>query len=161
MGLSRWSKENRSQLHQWQLWLSLERGADGQQHLLSESQRKLCCDAKQDTQVTISEFQRSVAAALVTRRGRGGRPLSLPAARRPGRAQTQWADALKRRLLAAVGWRVISVPFYEWDGFARDSKRQTYLERASPVVFWCTCVSRPVGARQSRAREPCSCMKSF
>ena len=25
---------------------------------------------------------------------------------------------LKRRLLRAAGWRVISVPFYEWDGFA-------------------------------------------
>ena len=61
---STWSVENRVQLHQWQLWLSLERGADGQQHLLSESQRKLCCDAMQDTQVTISEFQRSIAAAL-------------------------------------------------------------------------------------------------
>ena len=41
----------RSQLHQWQLWLFLERGTDacGQQHLLSDSlsdsQRQLCCDA--------------------------------------------------------------------------------------------------------------------
>ena len=116
---SRWSEEDRSQLHQWQLWLSLERGADAQQHLLSVSQRKLCCDAMQGTLVTISRLQRSVAialaavphgfeeehleprtgysldlalAALFTRRGRGGRPLSLPAARRPGRAQTQWAN---------------------------------------------------------------------
>ena len=37
---------------------------------------------------------------------------------------------LKRRLLAAAGWRVISVPFYEWDGFATAKERQTYLERA-------------------------------
>ena len=53
-------------LHQWQLWLSLERGADGQQHLLSESQRQLCCDAMQGTLVTTSRLQRSVADSLAT-----------------------------------------------------------------------------------------------
>ena len=37
---------------------------------------------------------------------------------------------LKRRLLAAAGWRVISVPFYEWDGFATAKERQTYLQGA-------------------------------
>ena len=37
---------------------------------------------------------------------------------------------LKRRLLAAAGWRVISVPFYEWDGVATANGQQTYLERA-------------------------------
>ncbi|EOD20757.1 hypothetical protein EMIHUDRAFT_255423, partial [Emiliania huxleyi CCMP1516] len=37
---------------------------------------------------------------------------------------------LKRRLLAAAGWRVISVPFYEWDGLATASERQAYLQRA-------------------------------
>ena len=35
---------------------------------------------------------------------------------------------LKRRLLAAAGWRVTSVPFYEWDGFATANERQTYLQ---------------------------------
>ncbi|EOD08830.1 hypothetical protein EMIHUDRAFT_311953 [Emiliania huxleyi CCMP1516] len=34
---------------------------------------------------------------------------------------------LKRRLLAAADWRVISVPFYEWNGFATANERQTYL----------------------------------
>ena len=37
---------------------------------------------------------------------------------------------LKRRLLAAAGWRVISVPFYEWGRFTTANDRQTYLERA-------------------------------
>ena len=37
---------------------------------------------------------------------------------------------LKRRLLAAAIWRVISVPFYEWNGFATANGQQTYLERA-------------------------------
>ena len=36
---------------------------------------------------------------------------------------------LKRRLLAAAGWRVISVPFYEWDGLIAN-ERQAYLVRA-------------------------------
>jgi len=36
---------------------------------------------------------------------------------------------LKRRLLAAAGWSVISVPFYEWYGLIAD-ERQAYLERA-------------------------------
>ena len=36
---------------------------------------------------------------------------------------------LKRRLLAAAGWRVISVPFFEWDGLRSASERQAYLER--------------------------------
>ena len=61
---SRWSEEGRVQLHQWQLWLSLERGADGQQHLLSESQRKLCRDAMVATIARPSGLQRSVADAL-------------------------------------------------------------------------------------------------
>ena len=37
---------------------------------------------------------------------------------------------LKRRLLAAAGWRVISVPFYRWNGFATAKERQTYLQGA-------------------------------
>jgi len=156
---SRWSEE-RSQLHQWQLWLSLERGADGQQHLLSESQRKLCCDAMQDTQVTISEFQRSVAVALAALspvaavqhgfeeeylepRTGYSLDLALPSTRVAievdgpshfllpdgrGARKPNGPTLLKRRLLAAAGWRVISVPFYEWNGFATAKERQTYLQ---------------------------------
>jgi len=153
---SRWSEEDRRQLHQWQLWLSLERGVDGQQHLLSESQRKLCCDAMQGTDVTISRFQRSVAVALAAvhsgfekehlePRTGYSLDLALPSSRvaievdgpshfllTDGRGvrKPNGPTLLKRRLLAAAGWRVISVPFYEWDGFARASERQTYLERA-------------------------------
>ena len=36
---------------------------------------------------------------------------------------------LKRRLLVAAGWRVISVPFYEWDGLTIN-EQQAYLEKA-------------------------------
>ncbi len=151
-----WSEEARRQLHQWQLWLSLERGADGQQHLLSESQRKLCCDAMQDAQVTISEFQRSVAAALAAvqhgfeeeylePRTGYSLDLALPSSRVAvevdgpshfllpdgrGVRKPNGPTLLKRRLLRAAGWRVISVPFYEWGGFATANGQQTYLERA-------------------------------
>ena len=38
---------------------------------------------------------------------------------------------LKRRLLAAAGWRGISVPFFEWNALSTASERQTYLERAA------------------------------
>ncbi|EOD07737.1 hypothetical protein EMIHUDRAFT_218288 [Emiliania huxleyi CCMP1516] len=143
-------------LHQWQLWLSLERGVDGQQHLLSESQRKLCCDAMQGTEVTISRLQRSVAAALASvhsgfekehlePRTGYSLDLALPSSRVAievdgpshfmlpdgrGVRRPNGPTLLKRRLLAAAGWRLISVPFYEWDGVATANGQQTYLERA-------------------------------
>jgi len=152
---SRWGVVGRSQLHHWQLWLSLEGGAVGQQHLLSESQRKLCCDAMQGTKVTISRLQRSVAAALAAvqhgfeeehlePRTGYSLDLALPSSRVAvevdgpshfllpdgrGVRKPNGPTLLKRRLLAAAGWRVISVPFYEWDGFATASERRTYLER--------------------------------
>ncbi|EOD07755.1 hypothetical protein EMIHUDRAFT_218318 [Emiliania huxleyi CCMP1516] len=154
---SRWSTQDRVQLHQWQLWLSLERGADGQQHLLSESQRQLCRDAMQHTQVTISRLQRSVAAALAAvhsgfeeeylePRTGYSLDLALPSTRisievdgpshfllTDGRGvrRPNGPTLLKRRLLAAAGWRVISVPFFEWNALSTASERQTYLERAA------------------------------
>ena len=64
---SRWSIKSRHQLHQWQLWLSLKQGADGQ-HLLPDSQRQLCCDAMHDTQVTISGLQIAALGCSCSRR---------------------------------------------------------------------------------------------
>ena len=152
----RWSIKSRHQLHQWQLWLSLERGADAQQHLLSESQRQLCCDAMQDRPVTISRLQRSVADSLATVKPRFEEEyleprtgysldLALPSSRVAievdgpfhfllpddrGVRKPNGPTLLKRRLLAAAGWRVISVHFYELDGLTPD-ERQTYMERAA------------------------------
>jgi len=108
----------------------------------------------QDTQVTISEFQRSVAAALAAvqhgfeeehlepRTGYwldvalpssrvavevdGPSHFLLPDGR--GVRKPNGPTPLKRRLLAAAGWRVISVPFYEWGGFATANERHTYLQ---------------------------------
>ena len=153
---SKWSEKDRSQLHQWQLWLSLERGADAQQHLLPSPQRKLCRDAMVATIARPSGLQRSVAAALAAvqhgfeeehlePRTGYSLDLALPSSRVAvevdgpthfllpdgrGVRKSNGPTLLKRRLLAAAGWRVISVPFYEWDGFATAKERQTYLQGA-------------------------------
>ncbi|EOD27835.1 hypothetical protein EMIHUDRAFT_204822 [Emiliania huxleyi CCMP1516] len=153
---SSWSVGNRSQLHQWQLWLSLERGADGQQHLLPASERQLCRDAMVATIARPSGLQRSVADALadvqvgfeeehLEPRTGYSLDLALPSSRVAvevdgpfhfllpdgrGLRRPNGPTLLKRRLLAAAGWRVISVPFYEWDGFATAKERQTYLQGA-------------------------------
>ena len=37
---------------------------------------------------------------------------------------------LKRRLLEAVGWRLISVPFYEWDALNSLEAQRDYLQGA-------------------------------
>ncbi|EOD36009.1 hypothetical protein EMIHUDRAFT_226842 [Emiliania huxleyi CCMP1516] len=152
-----WSTAHRCQLHQWQLWLSLECGADGQQHLLPDPQRQLCCDAMVATIARPSGLQRSVADALAAVRGPGfeeeyveprtsySLDLALPSSRIAievdgpshfllpdgwGVRKPNGPTLLKRRLLAAAGWRVISVPFYEWGRFTTANDRQTYLERA-------------------------------
>ena len=151
---SRWSIKSRHQLHQWQLWLFLEHAADAQQHLLSESERRLC-DAMHDTRVRVSALQRSVSAALaairfgfeeeyVEPRTGYSLDLALPSSRVAvevdgpshfllpdgrGVRKPNGPTLLKRRLLAAAGWRVISVPFYELDGLTA-VERLTYLERA-------------------------------
>ena len=57
-----------------------------------------------------------------------------------GRGPPNGQTLLKRRLLRAAGWRLVSVPFYEWDdlsvrgaGESEDDVRRrqrAYLERA-------------------------------
>ena len=39
------------------------------------------------------------------------------------------ATALKRRLLERAGWRVVDVPFWEWDAFWGPEKQAEYLRR--------------------------------
>ena len=153
---SGWSSEHHSQLHQWQLWLSLERGEDGQQYLLPDSQRQLCRDAMVANLARPSGLQRSVAAALTSVQHGFEEEylepltgysldLAIPSTRIAievdgpfhfllpdgrGVRRPNGPTLLKRRLLAAAGWRVISVPFFEWDALPTASERQTYLERA-------------------------------
>ncbi|EOD25854.1 hypothetical protein EMIHUDRAFT_206042 [Emiliania huxleyi CCMP1516] len=128
---SRWSENDRSQLHQWQLWLFLERGAEEQQHLLSDSQRLLFREAMQMNVARPSGLQRSVSDALSAVRSgfeeehlepRTGYSLdlALPSSRiaievdgpshfllpdSQGVRAPNGPTKLKRRLLAAAGWR--------------------------------------------------------
>ena len=39
------------------------------------------------------------------------------------------ATALKRRLLERAGWRVVDVPFWEWDAVGGPEKQAEYLRR--------------------------------
>ncbi|EOD08235.1 hypothetical protein EMIHUDRAFT_359048 [Emiliania huxleyi CCMP1516] len=108
-----------------------------------------------DTRVRVSALQRSVSAALaavrfgfeeeyVEPRTGYSLDLALPSSRIAievdgpfhfllpdcrGVRKPNGPTLLKRRLLAAAGWRVISVPFFEWDGLHSASERQAYLER--------------------------------
>ncbi|EOD17739.1 hypothetical protein EMIHUDRAFT_310744 [Emiliania huxleyi CCMP1516] len=98
----------------------------------------------QGTQVTISRLQRSVADSLATVRygfkeeylePRTGYSLDLafwlPSSRIAIEAcAPNGPTKLKRRLLAAACWRMISVPFHEWDSLNTADERQAYLERA-------------------------------
>ena len=36
---------------------------------------------------------------------------------------------LRDRLLSAMGWRVVSIPFFEWDGLHQAEHRDAYVER--------------------------------
>ena len=36
---------------------------------------------------------------------------------------------LRDRLLSAMGWRVVSIPFFEWDRLQRTQERDAYVER--------------------------------
>ena len=108
------------------------------------------------TVAQLSRLQRSIAAALATLqlgfeeeylepRTGYSLDLALPSSRLAvevdgpyhfllpeglGMRRPNGPTLLKRRLLAAAGWRVISVPFYEWNGFATAKERQTYLQGA-------------------------------
>ena len=39
------------------------------------------------------------------------------------------ATLLKRRLLKAAGWCVVSVPYYEWDALRGEGEQRGYLEQ--------------------------------
>ena len=46
----------------------------------------------------------------------------------PGGFAASGATLLKRRQLQCFGYRVVSVPFWEWDGMA-EAERRRYLQR--------------------------------
>jgi hypothetical protein len=74
------------------------------------------------------------AAAAAAAVGRGGCILEVDGPKHylagpGGRRRPNGAAALKRRLLARAGWRVITVPYWEWDACPGEPARQAYLRR--------------------------------
>ena len=51
-----------------------------------------------------------------------------------GRQVPNGPTLLKRRQLEAVGWRVLSVPYYEWDAQVGREQQRAYLERALRAI---------------------------
>ena len=146
-----WSAVALVQLHQWQLLLSFE--ANSRVSLLPQVLRERCCRAMQATEAHPSRLQSAVASALAAFHPELEEEIiepqtgySLDVALRSSRVAIEvddpshflrrnsgeyWPNGptlLKRRLLKAAGWRVVSVPFYEWDALGgRREEEQAYL----------------------------------
>ena len=157
-----WGPEALIQLHQWQLWLTLERcEASDPQALLSESQRQFCRNAMQAAEAHPSRLQRAVAGALaqvcpgfeeevIEQQTAYSLDLALRSSQlaievdgpshfllRDSRSDFYLPNGptlLKRRLLEAAGWRVVSVPFYEWNGLREPQEQREYLDRRLGAV---------------------------
>ena len=140
--------EHLTQLHQWQLWRE-ERGAAWPPLPPELSQR--CRTAFSSKEGVPSRLQLAVVASLQamglapreevrTEQGYsldavvlyGGREVAIEVdgpSHFCGRIPTG-ATALKRRQLRAVGWVLLPVPYWEWDGLSSNSARQEYLRAA-------------------------------
>ena len=148
-----------SQLHQWQLWLELERAGDSWPGLRADM-RERCRQAFSSEDVSPSQFQRKVAVALqdldlgVSEEVRTSAGYSIDVvvtmakghkvavevdgpSHFVGASQTpNGATLLKRRQLRAAGWALLPVPYWEWDalnvpGNAEEQRlrRREYLTR--------------------------------
>ena len=155
-GLDGFNAQGLTNIHQWQLCMMLETGTvRPQPHLLRHELRQQCRSAMQGAEVHPSLLQRSVAAVagklLSGFEEEVVEPLtgySLDVALRSSRVAIEvdgpshfvrdtggdhlpnGPTLLKERLLRAADWRVVSVPFYEWDalGNSREAQRD-YLRR--------------------------------
>ena len=142
------TRENKCQLHQWQLWLE-ERGSAWPR--LPPSLAEQCRTAFTEASGSPSRLQRQVVRVLsalelhpreevCTPQGYsldavvsfGGCDVAVEVdgpshflGRRPTGATT-----LKRRQLRAAGWALFSVPYWEWNALGGDNARQrTYLKQ--------------------------------
>ena len=145
------------QLHQWQLWLELERAGEGWPMLRADV-RERCRAAFVAEAPRPSLMQRQVAVALaelgpcVTEEVRTAEGYSIdvvvatPDGRKVGvevdgpshfvgaSHTPTGATLLKRRQLRAAGWTLLSVPYFEWaelnvpgDAEAQRLRRREYL----------------------------------
>ena len=146
------SHEGLTQVHLWQTWASLL-GADEQR--LGATLRSRCRDAMLSLNPTTSRLQKEVGFELsqlhdgveheIIEEATGySLDLSLPSQRvavevdgpshflmanPQGQYKPTGATALKRRLLTMAGWRVVSIPFFEWDRLASTTLREAHLKR--------------------------------
>ena len=156
------STEALRQLHQWQLWLDLERVGDGWPGLRPDV-RERCRQAFVAGAASPSSLQRKVAAALadldlcvaedvMTAEGYSIDVVVTTADGRKvgvevdgpwhfvGTSRTpNGATLLKRRQLRAAGWALLPVPYWEWDALrmpgdadAQRLRQREYLTRKLP-----------------------------
>jgi len=140
-----------SQLHQWRLWYASERAcSDG---LPSAALLARCDAAFRAAEAQPSRLQRDVAKALASRGASvqeervleegysldlvvdcGGEELIAIEVDGPshfvGREPTA-STLLKRRQLRHFGWRLVSVPYWEWDELNHSDKLRQREQRAA------------------------------
>jgi hypothetical protein len=163
---------NLIQLHQWQTWLDLSNQRCGT-NVLSAELLQLCRRALQSTETHASRLQLDVGAMLgdafpwaaiaaehIEERTGYSIDLALPSVRLgvevdgPSHFIRQHRDAfngstlLKRRLLQLAGWRIISVPYFEWNELADSMAKVTYLRQLvgplPPPVDEANAVAEPL-----------------
>ena len=144
------STENLCQLHQWRLWYASERACSD---ALPEAALLARCDSVfRAAETQPSRLQRDVAKALASLGAsvqeekvlEEGFSLDLVVDWRGERLAVEvdgpshfvgrvltGATLLKRRQLRHFGWRLVSVPYWEWDGLAHSDKSKEREQRAA------------------------------
>ena len=143
-----------SKLHQWQLWAALECTPADERQLLPPPLRQRCREAMETGANHASQLQRAVGYTLASLRPGFEEEVielrtsySLDLALQSLRVAVEvdgpshfvqdargahWPNGptlLKQRLLRAAGWRLVSVPFFEWNRLEGREAQRDYLQR--------------------------------
>jgi len=139
----KFSIENLCQLHQWRLWYASERGCSDR--LPGAALMARCDAAFRASEVTVSRLQTQVAETLVSLGAsvqeevvlEEGYSLDLVVNWRGERLAVEvdgpshfvgreptGATLLKRRQLEHFGWRLVSVPYWEWNELRDKAKER-------------------------------------
>mmetsp|Transcript_22783 Transcript_22783/g.45590 ORF Transcript_22783/g.45590 Transcript_22783/m.45590 type:complete len:273 (+) Transcript_22783:3-821(+) len=148
------NKKSLTSLHQWLLWLRLEHHVPDDELPLPDSVRCECKKAMEDSSIRVSRLQRSVGTVLaavcpgfeeefIDEHTSYSIDLALHSSliaievdgpfhfisslAKKSRKTLNGSTFLKKRLLAAAGWRVINLPYYKWNALSDQSKKK-YLE---------------------------------